>query len=694
MVEIANNFIDLEQHLPQKDMSQLLLKRIKLLAKMRVAWLRNIWTQNSDNIIGDFTVHHEIDGYLSDRDLPELEAEWQASQPEMQELAYLLAETEEEIRLQVNSRFKQLGDIFGLNQIEMDIVQLCFCQAVEPNLGRIFAYLQDNSSKNYVTESLTARLFRHRNFVILKSDSPLKKWAIIKETFVHSGEQSKWEIDPFIRNWLLGFNDIDESLSHFAKFQSPKKPLPNWPLKKAILDINRIFQADSNHKIRVFAEGVGASGRKTFAACICQNFGLELLAVDSGLIPENKWVNIYMLAHRQARLSNAAIIWYNEPIKEAVWPINISPVSLQFVVDEGDSKQFDSEYFINIRIVLPKLNFEERLQLWQSHVPHSKSWPQGEFENMVLSHETSIGKIVSIGRQMTPNIKAAYEALQADSRQRLGSLAQLLASHFIMDDLVLSPVIKNEIENFIFEATERTEFWEQNNTKRLFPQGKGLIGLFTGNPGTGKTMAAQVIANSLKLELYRIDLSSVISKYIGESSKNIEKILKRAQNMNVVLFFDEADSLFGKRTDIKDSHDRYANTDTNYLLQEIENYPGIIILASNKVSNIDNGFMRRFRYLLDFREPDAAQRLLLWEKILRELIDFETVLRLKNDLKYLADHVEITGAQIKQSILSAIFLSRKEGCVIATKHLLGGIERELIKTGKSLNKRVFENIVH
>lgn len=692
MLKFEENFVEIGLKYEPKELSQLLLKKVKLLAQMRVAWLRNIWALATENLNGDFTIHNEIDGYLSDRDLPHLEAEWYKSNATMQETGFLLAQVEDDILEIENSRLAKLATIFDLNQLEIDIIQLCFCHAIEPDLGRIFAYLHDNSSKNYVTEHLVSRLFRHGSKDILKSGSPIKQWALIKEIPCPNAGQPKWEIDPFIKNWLLGINDIDEVISNFVKYQTTQKPLPNWPITKTITDIKRILDPAVGNRLRVYVEGEIGSGRKTFAAVASEAFGLAVLAVNSDAILTNKWTDTYMLVHRQALLSNAAIVWYNEAIKEATWPTNTNPFPLQFIVDEGDSKIFDDDVFINYRLKLPKLTFDQRLAQWQTHVPISASWPQPQFEEMVLSHETTIGKIVSIGKQMTPNIAAAYEVLQADSSQRLGALAQLMSSNFTINDLVLSDLIKKEIENFIFEATERNEFWEQTNAKRLFPQGKSLIGLFTGNPGTGKTMTAQVIANSLKLELYRVDLAAVVSKYIGESAKNMEKILKRAQNMNVVLLFDEADSLFGKRTDIKDSHDRYANTDTNYLLQAIENYPGIIILASNKVSNIDNGFMRRFRYLLDFREPDAVQRLTLWKKILDEMTSNETVNRLENTLFQIANHVEITGAQIKQAVLSTIFLSRKDQVEINASHIFKGIERELIKQGKSLNKQLLQNL--
>jgi SpoVK/Ycf46/Vps4 family AAA+-type ATPase len=182
----------------------------------------------------------------------------------------------------------------------------------------------------------------------------------------------------------------------------------------------------------------------------------------------------------------------------------------------------------------------------------------------------------------------------------------------------------------------------------------------------------------------------VVSKYVGESSKNLERIFSRAKNMNLVLLFDEADSLCGKRTEIKDAHDRYANTDTNYLLQAIESYPGIIILASNKKSNIDNGFIRRLRYQFDFPQPDVEQRHAIWRKIVGELLGDEIRNKLDGDLFRLSGLVEITGAQIKQSILSAIFMARKEKSDLKTAHLLRGLERELAKESKGLAKEVYK----
>ena len=205
-------------------------------------------------------------------------------------------------------------------------------------------------------------------------------------------------------------------------------------------------------------------------------------------------------------------------------------------------------------------------------------------------------------------------------------------------------------------------------------------------------MAAQVIAADLELDLFRVDLSSVVSKYVGETSQNLERILSRAENMDIVLFFDEADALFGKRTEIKDAHDRFANTDTNYLLQAIENYAGIVLLASNKKANIEPAFIRRLRYVLEFSPPDENQRFTIWDQIIAELTDPKTARGLESQLRTLAKEVSLTGAQIKFSILAAVFVARKEGEPLNTRHLLRGLKRELLKEGRSLSEREMEKL--
>lgn len=691
MVDIPEHIIAAEKSNSTEDLAGLILKRIRLLARRRIAWLRNTWTMATENNNGEFNAHTEVDGYLYERDIPLLEKEWYQQDTAMQDIAELLNETEMALFNNTTSRLNILARTFGLNRLETDIIHACMAISIEPNLGRVYAYLQDNAARGYVTESLVARLFGYGACIILPAGSPLKIWGLIKETVSQQGEPVRMECDPFIKNWMLGMDGMDEALIGFTNVQPVKKPLLKWPIQTLVDEIKRMLNDQAPNRLRIFVEGSEGAGRKSFAAIICKQFGLQVLAVNADRIPENRWPLVYMLVQRQAFLSNTAIAWYGETMPGNYWPVNIPSYNLQFVIGESDESLTASNRFLDLRIVLPSVSFDERLSLWRKYVPLSVDWPTIEMEEMILRHETTVGQIVSIGKKMTPTIADANEALRADSGRRLGNLAQQMPGTFTFDDLVLPDYTRKGIEDFIFEATERVQFWEQPRAKRLFPYGRSLVGLFTGSPGTGKTMAAQVIAGALQLDLFRIDLSNVVSKYIGESSKNIERILARAKSMNVVLLFDEADSLFGKRTDIKDAHDRYANTDTNYLLQAIESYPGIVILSSNKKSNIDSGFTRRLRYVLEFSKPDAAQRLLIWKKILGEMTDDKTLAKLETELVKLSTLMEITGAQIKQAVLSALFMARKEKASINISHILAGLERELAKEGRGLGKQVHQS---
>src|SRR5262249_55760044 len=202
----------------------------------------------------------------------------------------------------------------------------------------------------------------------------------------------------------------------------------------------------------------------------------------------------------------------------------------------------------------------------------------------------------------------------------------------------------------------------------------------------------QVIAADLELDLFSIDLSAVVSKYIGETAKHLGQIFARAAQMNAVLFFDEADALFSKRTEVKDYQDRYANSDTSYLLQLLEEYRGIVILASNKKQYIDAAFFRRMRYVFDFPRPDEAEGRKIWRQVIGDLGGVETWSRLEATIEALAANIEFSGAQIKSAVLASIFAARRNRDPLAMAHLLSGVERELSKEGRSLGARERERL--
>jgi SpoVK/Ycf46/Vps4 family AAA+-type ATPase len=320
-------------------------------------------------------------------------------------------------------------------------------------------------------------------------------------------------------------------------------------------------------------------------------------------------------------------------------------------------------------------------------VRSAPDWPEGNLESLAARYRVHIGDIAAIGRLDVSSSEEAERSVREASRSRLGRLAQLLACPFAWDDLVVPAALREALEDFAFEARHRVAFWEQREPRRLFPQGQGLLALFSGPPGTGKTMATQVIAASLGYDLFRVDLASVVSKWVGETSQNFERILTRAADMQAMILFDECDAIFSRRTsEIHDAQDKFANTDAAYLLQAIESYPGIALLATNQKGNIDPAFIRRLRYVLEFAMPAAAERLDIWRRVVRGLCP-DRVEALDSGLKVLADAVEVTGAQIKYATLGAVFAARRDDSIVELRHLVRGLERELAKEGRAFGAR-------
>jgi SpoVK/Ycf46/Vps4 family AAA+-type ATPase len=280
------------------------------------------------------------------------------------------------------------------------------------------------------------------------------------------------------------------------------------------------------------------------------------------------------------------------------------------------------------------------------------------------------------------------------ARSRFGNLAQILETPFTSDDLVLPEGLKQLLEAIAFEAEERVAFWQEPEPRRLFPQGRGLIALFSGPSGTGKTMAAQVIAARLGQDLCRVNIAQLVSKWVGETPKNLEQVIRVAAENNVVLFFDEADALFARRAaEVRDAQDKFANTDTAFLLQAIESYPGVAILATNLKTNMDPAFLRRLRYLVEFPKPDAALQRTLWTKLVTALAGEKRAKALTPVLELFSAATEATGAQIKFAILGGLFAARANGKQLNVRHLLTGLDRELGKEGRAIGPRERERIL-
>lgn len=269
------------------------------------------------------------------------------------------------------------------------------------------------------------------------------------------------------------------------------------------------------------------------------------------------------------------------------------------------------------------------------------------------------------------------------SKRFESTLMERIHTAFRWEDLKVKPETVRAMQ--LACAHLKYRFAAQEYFGGRYPYGAGVSVLLYGPPGTGKTMAAQVIANELQMDLYRVDLSRISSKYIGETEKNLEKVFREAEQSNVILFFDEADSLFAKRTEVKDSNDKYANQETSYILQRIESYDGMVILATNLARSFDPAFMRRITVSIPFDLPDAETRARLWGDMLQStaLAGNETVLR------SLAEQFELSGSNIKSVVRNAVFMALMEGCALSVRHIAMAVKLEFEKLGKIVTASSF-----
>ena len=272
-----------------------------------------------------------------------------------------------------------------------------------------------------------------------------------------------------------------------------------------------------------------------------------------------------------------------------------------------------------------------------------------------------------------------WDACRSLARPKLEDLAQRIVPCATWDDLILPDLQKNTLRQLAAQVRHRMKVYETWGFAEKGRRGLGVSALFTGVSGTGKTMAAEVLARELRLDLYRIDLSAVVSKYIGETEKNLKQVFDAAEEGGVLLLFDEADALFGKRSEVRDSHDRYANIEVGYLLQRMEAYQGLAILTTNLKSSMDTAFQRRLRFTVNFPFPDAAQREAIWRKVFPAATPTEGL-----DPKKLAQ-LNVTGGNIRNIALNAAFLAAEAGTPVGMANLVEAARLEAHKIERPLS---------
>jgi len=349
------------------------------------------------------------------------------------------------------------------------------------------------------------------------------------------------------------------------------------------------------------------------------------------------------------------------------------------------------------KIIFPPCDSQERILIWQSFAREYQM--ELDYERYGVKYHLNPEDIEKIFQGLKSLYQSSMTDYQKDrlvaelcgslnSPPKKGSLHKI-SSFYTMDDLKLEPEKKKTLENICSYIRCQHQVYYTWNMNTKFSYGKNAAALFYGPPGTGKTMAAHVLSHELKMPLYQIDLSQVVDKYIGETEKRLEEIFAYAQKSNVILFFDEADAIFGKRTEVRETKDRYANTEVSYLLQRMEQYDGVVLLATNFRNNIDEAFMRRMKYVLEFEMPDVQMRKNIWQSGFSKEVPLADI-----DFDYLAEKVELSGGYIKNIILNAVFLGATEGNKVSMKHILSAVCSEYFKLGRVLKPQDFEKYAY
>lgn len=587
-------------------------------------------------------------------------------------------EADEAQRNGPQGRLAELADRFGLDPLETDVVGVLWAAAYDPELRAAVVAIDGFAAQ--VTVRAVAVLFGHAMRVRLSSGSPLLMWRLVTEHELVDGGAALM-LDPTILAWLDGEHELDRAFAGRARLLPAGPELSEWPLDAIASRLKAGLHAGKRWRLRIVTEDALAAG--WFAAAVGLRVGLPVLALKRGTDGETADEAIRL--HRQAYLDGCAPFF---PVDDLVLgrPTGVSPYPLQIVHGTGTIPD-QADDVGEIDVVLDPPGPDARERLWRRLWPESATWPHDRLTTLALCHEASVGDIAAVAARGPVDVDAASDTMREQLRGEADPLVRRIDAVFGWDDLVLPKQTRDRLDAIAFEARERARLWSDPGAARLFPYGRGLTTLFAGPPGTGKTMAAQVIAADLGLDLLAVDLSAVVSKWVGETAQHLQQLLSSPASRRSILFFDEADALYAKRVeDVRDAQDRFANQDSSHLMTALEAYPGIVILATNLKGNIDTAFLRRIRHVIDFERPDEQARAEIWARAITTLFPQTQARKLTKQLVRLAA-IEASGALIKNAALSALFEARRSGAAPTIRLLGEMLARELTKEGVGISTR-------
>jgi ATP-dependent 26S proteasome regulatory subunit len=561
---------------------------------------------------------------------------------------------------------------FGLSSFERDVLLLCAGWELDESFRDLFP-------AGHPTFGVALAVLPEAHWSALSPDGPLRRWGLVEPAAGAGLASAVLRIDERVLHHLTGVAALDDRLRALVT-PLATEPLLSPSREAAAARIAALWSAGGDQRPvppPVQLIGPGLVGRRAVAAAACARIGLRAFALDAADVPAaaSEREALARLWEREAVLGLTALVLECDDDNHRAVVSFLESVHCVRLVSAREPLRSHAEPIL--RVDLPPLGPDEQLSAW--HGSLADRAPPDELEAVIQQFRLGVDAIEAAAVQVRAGA-SVWDASRAQARPRLDDLAQRTEPAGGWDDLVLPESQLQTLREIAVHVRRRATVYEEWGFAAKSPRGLGISALFAGASGTGKTMAAEVLANDLRLDLYRIDLSAVVSKYIGETEKNLRRVFDAAEEGGAILLFDEADALFGKRSEVKDSHDRYANIEVSYLLQRMEAYRGLAILTTNQKSALDPSFLRRIRFVVQFPFPDTAQRKEIWRRIFPPKtptlsLDYDKLARLN-----------VAGGNIRNIAVGGAFLAAEDDSAVRMSHLLQAARGEYAKLEKPLSE--------
>jgi hypothetical protein len=590
-----------------------------------------------------------------------------------------------------------LVSIFGLSPFERDVLLVAAGVELDSSIAALCAAAHRDPQRPFATFSLALAALPSAHWSALALGSPLRHWRMFEIAPGQSLTTSALRVDERLLHYLTGVAAPDARLVGLITPLRVRQELAETHVE-LVERMTAVWRRSNAHPSPLIQlRGDGVSVKRSLAAVACASVGMTLSVTQADAFPtaaqETEALGRYW--EREAALSGSALLIECDDF-DSVDAARVAALSRfldrtqsTIIISLREPHRLGSRLTVGIEV--PGLSSSEQRGVWRDALGATADTLNGHVDQLVAQFDLTKESIQDAALDALTRTaatppearagelgRALWDACRNHARPKLEDLAQRIDSGTTWDQLVLPEAQLQILRDVAAHVRHRTTVYETWGFARAGTRGLGISALFAGTSGTGKTMAAEVIANDLRLDLYRVDLSSVVSKYIGETEKNLRRIFDAAEQGGAVLLFDEADALFGKRSDVKDSHDRYANIEVSYLLQRMECYKGLAILTTNMRSALDTAFLRRLRFVVQFPFPDATHRAEIWRRVFPARTPLDGV-----DAELLSS-LNVSGGNIRNIALNAAFLAADEATPVRMSHLLRAARSEYAKLEKPL----------